>query len=107
MINLINNAVQAAGERARVEVALMANGKGVLLEVRDNGPGLDPAHLEEIFTPFFTTKSGGTGLGLPVARRIIEEHGGSLDLLNGEDGGAIARVLLPPAPALQQELPLG
>ncbi|MCB2227243.1 MAG: PAS domain S-box protein [Desulfarculaceae bacterium] len=107
LINLINNAVQAAGEGAKVEVALMANGNGVKLEVRDDGPGLDPAHLEEIFTPFFTTKSGGTGLGLPVARRIIEEHGGSIELANREGGGTIARILLPPAPALQQTLPLG
>ena len=107
LINLINNAVQASGDNARVEVSLQAMGHGVKLEVRDSGPGLDPAHLEEIFTPFFTTKSGGTGLGLPVARRIIEEHGGTIELVNHDGGGAIARVILPPAPALQQKLPLG
>ncbi|MCF8033960.1 MAG: PAS domain S-box protein [Desulfarculaceae bacterium] len=107
LINLINNAVQASGQGAEVRMSLSANGDGVKLEVADSGPGLDPAHLQDIFTPFFTTKSGGTGLGLPVARRIIEEHGGSIELLNGENGGAVARILLPPAPGLQQELPLG
>jgi len=107
LINLINNAVQASGEAAKVEVVLRAEGEGVCLEVRDQGGGLDPAHAEEVFTPFFTTKKGGTGLGLPVARRIVEEHGGSIRLLNNDQGGCTARVVLPPAPAIQQKLPLG
>ncbi len=107
LINLINNAVQASGDRARVEVLLSPNGGGVRLEVRDNGGGLKPGAAEEIFTPFFTTKQGGTGLGLPVARRIIEEHGGEIKLFNNDQGGATARIILPPAPGIQQELPLG
>ena len=107
LINLINNAVQASGEGAKVEVALLANGDGVRLEVRDQGGGLEPGHAKDVFTPFFTTKSGGTGLGLPVARRIIQEHGGSIELSNNDRGGATARIILPPAPGIQQELPLG
>jgi len=107
LINLINNAVQASGGHARVEVALSPNGEGVRLEVHDHGGGLKPGQAEDIFTPFFTTKQGGTGLGLPVARRIVEEHGGEIELFNNDQGGATARITLPPAPGIQQELPLG
>lgn len=107
LINLINNAMQASGEHPVIEVVLQPNPEGVLLEVRDRGRGLDSDQARELFTPFFTTKKGGTGLGLPVARRIVEEHGGRIELANREDGGAVARVRLPAAPAIQQNLPLG
>jgi two-component system sensor kinase FixL len=106
LINLVNNALQASGEHPKVEVSVNPEPEGVLLEVRDQGPGLKPETIREIFTPFFTTKSGGTGLGLPVARRIVEEHGGRIELANRESGGAVARVRLPAAPAIQQKLPL-
>jgi two-component system sensor kinase FixL len=106
LINLVNNALQASGEHPKVEVSVNPEPEGVLLEVRDQGPGLKPETIREIFTPFFTTKSGGTGLGLPVARRIVEEHGGRIELANRESGGAVARVRLPAAPAIQQNLPL-
>lgn len=106
LINLINNALQASGEHPKVEVSVEPESEGVLLEVRDQGPGLKPETIREIFTPFFTTKAGGTGLGLPVARRIVEEHGGRIELANRESGGAVARVRLPTAPAIQQKLPL-
>ncbi len=106
LINLINNAVQASGEHPVIEVALEPHPEGVLLEVRDQGSGVDPANAKELFTPFFTTKKGGTGLGLPVARRIVEEHGGRIELTNRPEGGAVARVRLPAAPAIQQKLPL-
>ena len=107
LINLINNALQAGGEHPVIELVLQPTPEGVLLEVRDRGRGLESAKARELFTPFFTTKKGGTGLGLPVARRIVEEHGGRMELVNREDGGAVARVRLPTAPAIQQKLPLG
>ena len=106
LINLINNALQASGAHPVIEVVLQPNPEGVLLEVRDRGRGLESAKARELFTPFFTTKKGGTGLGLPVARRIVEEHGGRIELANREGGGAVARVRLPAAPAVQQKLPL-
>lgn len=106
LINLINNALQAGGNHPVIEVALEPRPDGVLLEVRDQGPGVDPASAKDLFTPFFTTKKGGTGLGLPVARRIVEEHGGRIELANRPEGGAVARVRLPAAPGIQQKLPL-
>jgi signal transduction histidine kinase len=70
---------------------------GIVLTVRDSGPGVPEDVRERLFRPFFTTKPGGTGLGLAVALRTVEEHGGRLDLLNGrEDGtGATFRLVLP------------
>ncbi len=107
LINLINNAVQASESEPEVEVEVGPGpGGGVLLKVRDEGGGILPQIKDKLFTPFYTTKSTGTGLGLPVARRIVEEHGGSIELIDNDQGGTTVRILLPPPPALQQDLPL-
>lgn len=96
LINLVKNAADSVDE-ARGEVTLKwdANGSGILIEVLDNGPG--PPESENLFVPFFTTKPGGSGIGLLVARRIAEMHEGWLTLENREDGrqGACARLWLP------------
>jgi signal transduction histidine kinase len=83
MLNLVVNAVQAfadsAGDRNHVHIRIRRAGDGVLLQVEDNGPGIDPSILPRIFDPFFTTKeSGGTGLGLAISKKIIEDLGGTL-----------------------------
>lgn len=80
----------------------------VSIRIADTGPGVAPEHLEQIFDPFFTTKDvgEGTGLGLAISRRIVEEHGGWIEVANQEDGGAIFTICLPqvePAPTNQQE----
>lgn len=101
LINLINNAIQAGGPNDEVKLELnpVPNGQVELL-VRDWGCGIPEQYIEDIFTPFFTTKKRGTGLGLPVAKRIIDEHGGSIEMLSSPESGTTARVLLPPAPAV-------
>ena len=70
-------------------------------------PGFDPAVLSSLLDPFFTTKDGGTGLGLPIVQSIITSHGGQIELENGPEGGALVRVLLPAAdveaPEVQDE----
>ena len=66
----------------------------LLAEIIDGGPGLPPS--ENLFVPFFTTKRGGSGIGLVLARQIVEAHGGSLTLENRDDArGCIARLRLP------------
>lgn len=70
----------------------------VALEFLDSGPGFDPDALGSLLDPFFTTKEGGTGLGLPIVQSIIVGHGGRIELENGPDGGALVRVILPGAP---------
>ena len=94
LINVIKNAVEAAGEAGNVRVRWRARGDHVLAEVEDDGPGL--AHTENLWVPFFTTKPGGTGIGLVLSREIVENHGGSISLENRKAGrGCIARISLP------------
>ncbi|MBI2901464.1 MAG: hypothetical protein HYY17_14865 [Planctomycetes bacterium] len=91
--NLLRNAVEAAG--SRVVVRVREQGDLVAVEFDDDGPGLTPERMEEIFRPFFTTKARGTGLGLPIARRIVESHGGELVVRNVEPHGARFTATLP------------
>lgn len=64
------------------------------LSVTDTGPGIAPETLARVFQPYFTTKSGGTGLGLPTARRLIEEHGGTLTVVSEVGRGTTFTVAL-------------
>lgn len=74
----------------------------VCLEFLDSGPGFDMAVLPNLLDPFYTTKDGGTGLGLPIVQSIITSHGGRIELENGSEGGALVRVLLPASPSLAE-----
>jgi signal transduction histidine kinase len=94
--NLIQNAVQATpGGAEPVEVRIDADGREVVIEVRDHGPGLAPGAEAQIFDPFMTTKTRGTGLGLSIARRIAEQHRGTLTGATHSQGGALFRLVLP------------
>jgi signal transduction histidine kinase len=75
-----------------------AGGGSVSLEVEDNGPGMDPATLERAGHPGFTTKSSGSGLGLTLVQRIVEQHGGRFSLTSSPGAGTRATVVLPSAP---------
>jgi two-component system sensor histidine kinase HydH len=91
--NLVDNAIKASPDGARVELAVDGRDGAIEIVVRDHGPGIaDPA---QIFEPFVTTRVRGTGLGLPVARRIAEQHGGTLNAENHPDGGARFTLRIP------------
>jgi signal transduction histidine kinase len=79
---LLQNAAEAVAERPDGKVALTARGSdaGVVIDVADNGPGIPPAAAQRIFRPFHTTKPEGTGIGLSLARQIVQAHGGSVTL---------------------------
>jgi signal transduction histidine kinase len=68
---------------------------GVIVAVRDSGPGIDPAHLERVFEAFYTTKSSGIGMGLSICRSIIDGHGGRLWVDANEPRGAVFQFTLP------------
>jgi PAS domain S-box-containing protein len=97
--NLLLNAVQALGGSGRVVARVMLLDPLGVVEVRDSGPGIPDAIREQVLEPFFTTKARGGGLGLPIARRTAERHGGSLTLECPSGGGTIARLVLPLNPA--------
>jgi signal transduction histidine kinase len=94
LINLLENASQALSAGRRCIVRAAVRGQSLEIEVEDDGPGLGP-EPERLFTPFYTTKVNGTGLGLSVARRICVAHGGRLTAENVDNGGARFRVVLP------------
>ena len=93
VLNLIVNAVQAMGAaegpRELFITTAQAEPNGVLVSVRDTGPGLAPATVERLFEPFYTTKPTGLGMGLSICRSIIEAHGGRLWATNCEPRGAL------------------
>ncbi len=88
LLNLARNAVAAARE-GRVELAARRTGRGIQIEVRDDGPGVPPGLREQIFTPFFTTREKGTGLGLAFVREIVRDHGGDVIVRDAPDGGSV------------------
>jgi len=91
--NLLNNASQAlAGAhdgRVKISSGWLEKEKEVFLNISDNGPGLEPTMLENLFQPFFTTKENGTGLGLYLARQIMGEHGGRIIVTSPPEGGVL------------------
>ncbi|MGE5463792.1 MAG: sensor histidine kinase, partial [Syntrophothermus sp.] len=93
--NLILNALDAMPEGGELTVGAQAVTDGVEITFEDNGPGIPEERRENIFEPFFSTKEGGTGLGLTVSYNIATAHGGTLDLVNGQGAGACFRLFLP------------
>ncbi len=100
--NLILNGLQAMpeGGRLTVSAAVMEEGRLVSVTVSDNGAGISPEHMEKLFTPFFTTKSRGTGLGLAVSYGIVSDHGGEIKVASQEGQGTTFTVLLPELPSI-------
>jgi signal transduction histidine kinase len=104
--NVLLNAVEACSATGRIEVraasAAWNGGAGVSITVRDNGPGIDPSVLGQVFEPYVTRKAGGTGLGLAIVRQTIEAHGGRVAAESSPGEGTEVRIWLPvagPGPA--------
>lgn len=93
LLNLLKNAYDATRDpagKAEIGVAIEDRDGGLLVRVADNGPGLDPAARERLFEPFFTTKPDGVGLGLALAQRVAEAHGGRLRAEPATPAGGLA-----------------
>ena len=96
LINLIKNAVEACGENPEILISATSDHPGhiFLISVRDNGSGISPDAIDNIFVPFFTTKNGGSGIGLSLSRQIISMHGGSIKVAS-EPGSTTFTIMLP------------
>jgi signal transduction histidine kinase len=95
LLNLVINAIQASPRGAAVRVAVARGCEGARITVRDDGTGMTPEVLDRIRKPYFTTKEGGTGLGVAVARGLVEQHGGRLEFKSVPGTGTTVTVALP------------
>jgi PAS domain S-box-containing protein len=98
-LNLMVNSAQAMRGKGEITVSVAPSNGWCLIAFQDSGPGIPAEARDKIFTPFFTTKSRGTGLGLPTAKRLIEAHRGMIDVRCPESGGTTVTIRLPAGPA--------
>ncbi|MCB9610906.1 MAG: HAMP domain-containing protein [Sandaracinus sp.] len=108
LLNLVQNASDAASARhgtrgGHVEVHLQPTEGGARLWIDDDGPGIGPEDRLRVFEPYFTTKAKGTGLGLAIVHRIVGDHGGTIDVGDGLDGGARFEIVLPEKGPIDEE----
>jgi signal transduction histidine kinase len=95
LLNLLLNSIQSIDHRGKITVTVERHDGVATIAVTDTGRGIAPEHLPHIFRPFYTTKGNGTGLGLSLARRIVEEHGGRIEVVSTVGHGSTFTVFLP------------
>jgi signal transduction histidine kinase len=103
LFNLIRNAELAMPEGGELILATRAEGPGVVLEVTDTGCGIPPEAMGKLFDPFYSTRPGGSGLGLPTARRIVEAHRGTIQVTSEPARGSVFAIRLPAWPPSDPE----
>jgi two-component system nitrogen regulation sensor histidine kinase NtrY len=95
LVNLLDNSVAAINGTGTITVSARTRDENVVIEVADTGSGLPTEDSEMLVQPFFSTKGRGTGIGLAMVHRIVTEHGGTLDIANRPEGGALVTMVLP------------
>jgi signal transduction histidine kinase len=106
LMNIIENGLQAINGKGKIIVGADRDRNGfVRIRIHDSGQGVPPEILPRLFEPYFSTKSGGSGLGLPIARKNIEEHGGRIEVQSKPGDGTTVTVMLPEA-KVQDSVPL-
>jgi len=95
LMNLVKNAIEAMPQGGTLSIALDRSDETVRLEITDTGPGIDDEEAKKIFEPFYTTKQQGLGLGMPYAKRIIDQHGGTISLNSRPREGTTISIALP------------
>ena len=96
--NVLMNAVQAMNGQGAIHVDITRHDGEWTISMADTGPGMPPEVKEKVFEPFFTTRSRGTGLGLPIARRVVEAHGGRVGIETPATGGTVVSLSIPATP---------
>ncbi len=107
--NIVNNAVQICGDTGEVGISIYQQAgdqdiKNIVISVRDNGPGIEPDAIEEVFKPFYTTRKNGTGLGLAVVAEVVKAHSGTIRVESKPGQGAEFLVSLPGVAVFQSEV---
>jgi two-component system, NtrC family, sensor kinase len=95
LLNLFKNSLEAMPQGGQITVSAAVQGDHLVLAVQDTGQGISPEHLKSLFTPFFSTKEGGTGLGLTICRGLIDQHQGVIDFASEVDRGTTCIIRLP------------
>jgi len=95
LINLIDNAVDASPQGVPVSVTAATDRKEIVITIKDQGSGMDSETLANLFMPFYTTKNEGTGLGMPISKKVIEAHAGTLAITSKQGVGTEAKIRLP------------
>jgi signal transduction histidine kinase len=98
-VNLVQNAVEAAGPKGKIQIRTGKDSGKVFCELHDSGSGITSENLPHIFDPFFTTKTDAKhfGLGLTIAECFVHAHGGTIEVTSSDGGGTTVMVLLPAA----------
>jgi two-component system nitrogen regulation sensor histidine kinase NtrY len=94
LINIVKNAIEAIGENGELEIRARVPNKKIRLEILDNGSGLNDSARSELFTPFYTSKSSGQGLGLTLVKEILLRHEFGFDLATAEDGRTCFSIIM-------------
>ena len=92
--NLIQNSIQAVGKEGNIYIETKKHEKYVALRIKDNGAGISPDDLEKIFEPLYTTRARGVGLGLSNVKRVIEAHGGKINVESKLHVGTMMEIIL-------------
>jgi signal transduction histidine kinase len=95
ILNLLENALAVVDSNGRIDIKTFFQDRRCVIQIADNGPGIEDDEKPRVFDLYYTTKPTGTGMGLPMVLRIIKEHGGTIDLSDGPTGGALFRLELP------------
>jgi signal transduction histidine kinase/DNA-binding response OmpR family regulator len=95
LLHLIRNGIEAMASGGTLNVSCTANSEEVFITIQDSGSGIGDSNMERVADPFFTTKTYGTGMGLTLVEKIVAEHQGHFSLEHGEEGGMVARIVLP------------
>jgi signal transduction histidine kinase len=95
LVNIMSNAIEACGEGQDVSVSAMGGEGRATIRIEDRGPGMDEETRANIFTPFYTRKSGGTGLGMAIAKKVVDAHEGEISLSSGPGWGTRVTISIP------------
>jgi signal transduction histidine kinase len=95
LVNLIDNAIDASTNDSEVKISVSTEKSGIIIIIKDHGTGMTLETFENLFMPFYTTKNEGTGLGMPISKKVIEAHGGTLCIKSTHGVGTVAEIRLP------------